>query len=144
MTLVASFTKEVNSLSAKRPLKTNGRLANLELTCFVKEATGSHWWSNHHDILLYVHVLVRDPDSMIKMSSNQCRKSHCGDQTIIRSSHLHHGIYYTSKMTSLHRICHQVLTTLLKIGSCRWNLCLIFKWVALTWLSDKAPGQQSQ
>ena len=37
---VASFTKEVNPRLAKRPLKTNGRLANLGLTTLVKEATG--------------------------------------------------------------------------------------------------------
>ena len=37
---VASFTKEVNSRLAKRPLVFNGRLANLGLTSLVKEATG--------------------------------------------------------------------------------------------------------
>ena len=36
---VASFTKEVNPWLAKRPLKTNGRLANRRLTFLVKEAT---------------------------------------------------------------------------------------------------------
>ena len=36
---VASFTKEVNPRLAKHPLKTNGRLANLELPSLVKEAT---------------------------------------------------------------------------------------------------------
>ena len=36
---VASFTKEVNPRLAICPLKTNGRLANLELTSLVKEAT---------------------------------------------------------------------------------------------------------
>ena len=36
---VASFTKEVNLRLAKRPLKTNGRLANHRLTSLVKEAT---------------------------------------------------------------------------------------------------------
>ena len=36
---VASFTKEVNPRLAKRPLKTNGRLANRGLTSLVKEAT---------------------------------------------------------------------------------------------------------
>ena len=36
---VASFTKEVNPWLAKRPLKTNGRLANLGLTSVVKKAT---------------------------------------------------------------------------------------------------------
>ena len=39
---VASFTKEVDLRLAKRTLKTNGRLANLELTSLVKEAT----WDN--------------------------------------------------------------------------------------------------
>ena len=37
---VASFTKEVNPRLAKRPLKTNGRLANRGLTSLVKEANG--------------------------------------------------------------------------------------------------------
>ena len=36
---VASFTKEVNPQFAKCPLKTNGRLANLELSSLVREAT---------------------------------------------------------------------------------------------------------
>ena len=35
---VASFTKEVNPRLAKRPLKTNGRLANRGLTSLVKWA----------------------------------------------------------------------------------------------------------
>ena len=39
---VASFTKEVNSILAKRPLVFNGRLANRGLTSLVKEATGQH------------------------------------------------------------------------------------------------------
>ena len=34
------------------------------------------------------------------MSSYQYRKSHCGDKTVVRSSYLHNGISYTSKMTS--------------------------------------------
>ena len=37
---VASFTKEVNWRLAKRPLVFNGRLANPELSCLVKEASG--------------------------------------------------------------------------------------------------------
>ena len=32
MSTVASFTKEINPILAKRPLKTNGRLANIGLT----------------------------------------------------------------------------------------------------------------
>ena len=38
---VASFTKEGNLRLAKRPMKTNGRLASLELTLLVKEATSN-------------------------------------------------------------------------------------------------------
>ena len=37
---VASFTKEVNQRLAKRPLRTNGHLANRWLTSLVKEASG--------------------------------------------------------------------------------------------------------
>ena len=40
----------------------------------------------------------------IKMSSYQYRKSHCGDETILRPSYLHNGISYTGKMTSLYWI----------------------------------------
>ena len=36
---VASFTEEGNLRLAKHPLKTNGRIANLEFTSSVKEAT---------------------------------------------------------------------------------------------------------
>ena len=53
-----------------------------------------------------------------KMPSNQNRKSHCGDATIlqpsysiaeIRPAYLHNGISYTYKMASLHWIRAQVL-----------------------------------
>ena len=37
----------------------------------------------------------------IKISFYQCRKSHCGYNTVVRSSHLHNGISYTGKMASL-------------------------------------------
>ena len=36
-----------------------------------------------------------------KKSSYQYRKSHCGDETVVRSSHLHNGISYTDNMSSL-------------------------------------------
>ena len=38
------------------------------------------------------------------MPSNQYRKSHCGDKTIVRSSYIHNGISYTAKTTSLYWI----------------------------------------
>ena len=45
----------------------------------------------------------------IKMSSNQYRKSHCGDKRILRPSYLHNGISYTGKTASLYWIRPQVL-----------------------------------
>ena len=48
----------------------------------------------------------------IKMSSYLCRKSHCGDKMVIRSSYLHNGISYRGKMTSLYWISHLVLVFL--------------------------------
>ena len=38
------------------------------------------------------------------MTSYQCRKSPCGDKTVVRSSYLHNGISYTCKMTFLYWI----------------------------------------
>ena len=44
---MASFTKELHPWLAKRPLKTNGRLANCGLTSLIKGATGGLWGSTH-------------------------------------------------------------------------------------------------
>ena len=51
-------------------------------------------------------LLVRKPGPWfnIKMSTYQYRKSHCGDKTVVRSSYLHSGIFYTGKMISLYWI----------------------------------------
>ena len=38
----------------------------------------------------------------IKISSYRYRKSHCGDNTVVRSSYLHNGISYTGKTISLY------------------------------------------
>ena len=53
--------------------------------------------------ILASHVEARLPGVWfnIKMSSYQCRKSNCGDKTVIRSSYLHNGISYAGKMASL-------------------------------------------
>ena len=54
-TPVASFTMEVNSRLAKRPLKTNGRWANLELTSLVKEATGNKLkWNLNKNLYIFI------------------------------------------------------------------------------------------
>ena len=59
---VASFTKEVYPRLAKRPLKTNGRLANRGLTSLVKEDTGGYpWlqiWGGFLSALNMVHTLI--------------------------------------------------------------------------------------
>ena len=46
----------------------------------------------------------------MKMSSYQYKKSHCGDKTVVRSSYIHNGIYYTGKTTSLYWIRAQHLS----------------------------------
>ena len=48
----------------------------------------------------------------IKMTSYQYRKSHSGDETILRPSYLHNGISYTGKMTSLYWIRAQAIKNL--------------------------------
>ena len=58
----------------------------------------------------FLHLLCEDissgpgPRFIIKMTSYQYRKSHCGDKKILRPSYLHNGISYTGKMASLYWI----------------------------------------
>ena len=63
----------------------------------------------------------------IKMSSYQYRKSHYGDKTILWSSHLHNGISYTVKTTSLYLIRALVL----KPGC--WRQTGLIPWLLLSW-----------
>ena len=42
------------------------------------------------------------PRFNIKMTFYEYRKSHCGDETVVRSSYLNNGITYTDKMTFLY------------------------------------------
>ena len=44
------------------------------------------------------------------MPSYQYKKFHCGDKTVVRSSHLHNGISYTGKTTSLYWISALIFT----------------------------------
>ena len=50
----------------------------------------------------FTQVYLPGPRFNIKISSYQYRKSHCGDNTVVRSSYLHNGISYTGKMSSLY------------------------------------------
>ena len=60
---VTSFTKEVNPQLAKRPLKTNGRLANRGLTNLVKEATGNRSLSEATIVMLLRFLNKPDEES---------------------------------------------------------------------------------
>ena len=42
----------------------------------------------------------RGPESILKCQLTYQFKSHCGDQTIVRSSYLHNEIFYTDTMAS--------------------------------------------
>ena len=88
------------------------------------EVKGSIWWRYHlrswtkgwmcfqeavpPNILQYLELfevgMRPGPWFSIKMSSYQYRKSHCGDETVVRSSHLHDEISYSVKMPSLYWI----------------------------------------
>ena len=83
--------------------------------------------SPHHD--------TAGPRFNIKMSSYQYRKSHCGDKTVVRSSYLHDGISYTSKMTSLYWIGVQPTTTM----ACGFFLFGI-RWYGLYRITSLALG----
>ena len=58
---VLSFTKEVNPRLAKRPLKTNGRLANLELTrCPVDNKSTLTWKRHEMETFSVLLAIVRE------------------------------------------------------------------------------------
>ena len=52
-------------------------------------------------------VMNQGPDSVSRYCLTSKRKSHCADKTVVRSSYLHNGISYNSKMSSLYWISHQ-------------------------------------
>ena len=54
--------------------------------------------------MVFILKLCPGPRFNINTTSHQYRKSHCGDKTILRLSHLHNGISYTGKTTSLYLI----------------------------------------
>ena len=62
----------------------------------------------------------------IKMPSYRCRKSHCGDKTVVRSSYLHNGISYTGKTTSLYWIIALTI-------SAYFSIKIIFLGVGFPW-----------
>ena len=65
-------------------------------------------WDGQHDGCRCPGArLAPGPWFNIKMSSYQYRKSHCGDKTVVRSSYLHSGIFYTGKVASLYRFSPQ-------------------------------------
>ena len=76
-----------------------------------------------------IHAAIWPPGGWIniKMSSYQYRKSHCGDKTILRPSHLHNGIYYTGKTTSLY-----------------WIWALDLSWIICLKLTAGSPNKVQQ
>ena len=63
----------------------------------------SHWLGAYPEWSLWTD---RQPSGCLnsKLPLCQCRKSHCGDKTVIRLSYLHNGISFSGKMTSLYWI----------------------------------------
>ena len=60
----------------------------------VKLGVCNIWYSSE----MHLNTKSPGPWFSIKMASYQCRKSHCGDKTVVRPSYLHNGISYTGKM----------------------------------------------
>ena len=77
----------------------------LDVTCFFE---GIYFPIEHHSLVINLLMtssstsIIREPGPRfnLTMSSYRYRKSHCGDKTVVRSSHLHNGISYTGKMSS--------------------------------------------
>ena len=78
----------------------------------------------------------------IKMTSYQYRKSHCGDNTILRPSYLHNGISYTGKTASLYWI--RALFPPLQVSSVRlpWWVPGAWRWCT-PWLGRPATNWMS-
>ena len=83
-------------------------------------------------------MLPSGPRFNIKMSSYQYSKSHCEDQTVVRSSYLHNGVSYTGKWTSLYwfveingdKDCYHIIAvnidTVLHFTG-HW-ICVVYEW----------------
>ena len=86
---MASFTKAANPQLAKCLLKTNGHLANLELTSLVKEATVVHLSSvrpNTHILQIYMY-----PQSLKYFNHPTQKHPHFFDYIIINDDILLHS-----------------------------------------------------
>ena len=68
---------------------------------------------------LISNVETLEPGSLfnIKMSSYQYRESRCWDKTVLRSSYLHNGNYYTGKTASLFWINAPSVVILTKVST---------------------------
>ena len=76
------------------------------LYLYAKELVNQWFRQTRSTVWLLMSWLLASPGARfnIKMPSDQYRKSHCGDKTVVRSSYLHSGISYTGKMVSLYWI----------------------------------------
>ena len=83
------------------------RYSHLHSVCH--ERSDLRW---HLYLVITTGGMSSGPRFNIKMSSYRYRKSHCGDKTVVRSSYLHNGISYTSKMSSLYWIGAQDTSSL--------------------------------
>ena len=87
-----------------------------------------------------------------KTTSYQYIKSHCGDKTILRPSHLHNGISYTGKMTCFYWIGTLATIDVLPIFLCLYtciyrsfiqNTTTFTKYCRTQWISKLLWGLKS-
>ena len=70
-------------------------------------------WTGNSNITWNVTMKVQNkdqgPDSIWRCHLTSMRKSHCRDETILRPSYFHNGIFYTGKAVSLYWIGAQAM-----------------------------------
>ena len=120
---VASFTKEVNSQLAKRPLKTNGRLANCGLTSLVKEVI------DVYSTLWHVQYIPG-------VGRSACTRRLPGHQRYDRHSCLKSkawlGSHWKEKILTSRKICHIEYGTIFPLYSS-------FLWLSLMTIVLSGP-----
>ena len=146
VSFLSCFRDCLNIVHCKSSLKFDIQILHVDGKChYVWMFVGpgdSHWWvrwwhrsgeiqchqghSRGTSSLIMHHIL--GPWFNTKMLSYQYRKSHCGNKTVERSSHLHNEISYTGEMSSLYWIgalnwaCHLVVIAGANTVWCLYNV----------------------
>ena len=129
---MASFTKEVNPRLAKRPLKTNGRLPNVELTSIVKEAIGD-WRALKKCPVIHITELLSKQDESTARRQLKSPQSLSG-----RSIHL---TLVTKWSWSWMTYCHPLCAMSIGPPILRYSYFKIWPWKSMVKVMCVVKGQ---